>query len=102
VRVGHIEVEQEAIERLCQKYQVQELALFGSALRDDFQATSDVDVLVEYKPGTKRTLFDFVELQEELEDLLGRKVDLVEKACIHPVIADEVISTRRVIYVAPQ
>ena len=56
---------------------VRELAIFGSVARDEAEADSDVDVLVDYEPGTKLSYFRVFELQERLEGLLGAKVDLV-------------------------
>jgi predicted nucleotidyltransferase len=56
---------------------VRELAIFGSVARDEAEAGSDVDVLVDYEPGTRLSYFRVFELQERLEGLLGAKVDLV-------------------------
>jgi hypothetical protein len=58
------------------------MAFFGSVLRNDFRPDSDVDVLVEFLPEAKLGLFDLVRMQEELKDILGREVDLVEKTAI--------------------
>jgi predicted nucleotidyltransferase len=55
---------------------------FGSVLRDDFRPDSDVDVLVDFKPGTKLGLFDIVRMQEELKNILGREVDLIDRTAI--------------------
>ncbi|MDA8345712.1 MAG: nucleotidyltransferase family protein [Thermaerobacter sp.] len=91
----------EGVSRLCGEYGVRELSLFGSVLRDDFSARSDVDVLVEFAADADITLLDLAGLKCDLEDLLGRSVDLVEKDCIKPFLRGEILSTRRVIYVAP-
>ncbi len=56
---------------------VRELAIFGSVARDEASADSDVDVLVDYRPGTRLSYFRLFDLQERLEELLGAKVDLV-------------------------
>lgn len=90
-----------AVTRLCRQYGVRELALFGSVLRDDFGPRSDIDVLVAFAPGSEVTLVDLAGLKCDLEDLLGRTVDLVEKDTIKAYLVDEILSTRRVIYVAP-
>ena len=58
---------------------MEELALFGSALRDDFGPKSDVDLLVSFAEDARPTLFDMVEMQQELESMLDRKVDLVSR-----------------------
>jgi uncharacterized protein len=72
----------EKLARFCEKWQIIELALFGSALRDDFRPDgedpSDIDLLYTNAPET-RYGFQFFDMQEELEKLLNRKVDLVSK-----------------------
>jgi len=72
----------EQIKLFCQKWQVTELALFGSVLRADFNAQSDVDILVTFAPEIKRSLFDLMHMAEELEPLLGRKVDILTKKSV--------------------
>ena len=67
---------------LCQRWQIAELFLFGSILREDFRPDSDIDILVTYKPSAKRGLFEKMRLKEELEMLLHRDVDLVSKRAI--------------------
>lgn len=63
----------------CGKWQVEQLALFGSILRADFDADSDIDVLVTFAAGAKHTLFDLLRMKQELRDLFGRDVDLVDR-----------------------
>ena len=63
----------------CQRWQITELSLFGSALRDDFRADSDIDLLVTFAPDARWSLIDHVKIEEELSALLGRKVDLISK-----------------------
>ncbi len=75
-------VSREQMIQFCQKWQIAELALFGSILRDDFRTHSDIDLLVSYQPSAKRGLFEKMTMQEELESLLNRKVDLVSKQAI--------------------
>ena len=58
------------------------MALFGSALRDDFRPESDVDVLVDFAPAAQWSLFDLVTMQNELQQLFGRPADLVERSAI--------------------
>jgi predicted nucleotidyltransferase len=74
-----IDIPHEAVETFCQRWQIVELALFGSVLREDFTSDSDVDVLVRFHPDARHTLFDMVYMQEELEGILHRKVDLVSR-----------------------
>ena len=59
-----------------------EFSLFGSILRADFRSDSDVDVLVTFAPDARVSLFDLVDMQDELKDVFGRDVDLVEKEAI--------------------
>lgn len=75
----HFELPQDKIADFCQRWKVEELALFGSALRDDFGPKSDVDLLVSFAEDARPTLFDMVEMQQELESMLDRKVDLVSR-----------------------
>src|SRR5574337_712937 len=77
-----IEVPQQSIINFCHRYRVRRLALFGSVLRDDFRPDSDVDVLVEFESDAHLSLFDLVSMQNELEELIGREVDLVERAAV--------------------
>jgi hypothetical protein len=79
---AQIEIPRDKIEAFCRRWQVSELALFGSVLRDDFRPDSDVDVLLRFSPDARHTLFDLVHMQEELRSLFGRDVDLVEKTAI--------------------
>jgi predicted nucleotidyltransferase len=66
----------------CQQNHIQELSAFGSVLRDDFKKTSDIDFLVVFDPQIKLSLMDLVSIQYELEEKIGRKVDLIEKRSI--------------------
>ena len=70
------------IERFCRRWQISELSLFGSVLREDFRPDSDIDVLVRFAPDTRWSLFDMVRMQKELEAILGREVDLVERNAV--------------------
>ena len=86
--------------KLCRKYRIKELSLFGSVIRDDFDYDkSDVDILVEYLPDSPvESLFDIIEVKFAFEDLFGREVDLVEKRALSPYIKDKVLTGRRIIY----
>ncbi|MBI2425265.1 MAG: nucleotidyltransferase domain-containing protein [Candidatus Hydrogenedentes bacterium] len=76
------ELDREALRNFCTRWPIQELSLFGSALRNDFGPESDLDFLVAYTPGAKVTLLDEVEMQAELETLCGRHVDLVSRQAV--------------------
>jgi uncharacterized protein len=84
----------------CTRHHVQELALFGSALTKDFSAESDIDLLVKFEPGARVGFLTLARMRHELEELLGRKVDLVPKEGLKPVIRDSVLATARVLYAA--
>ena len=76
---AHIEIPREEVETFCQRWQIVELAFFGSVLRDDFGPDSDVDILVRFRPEARHTLFDMVTMQDGLKQILGREVDLVSR-----------------------
>lgn len=71
-----------AIVTFCQRWKIVKMELFGSILRDDFGPQSDIDFLVTFAPDARWSLFDLVEAEEELANLLGRPVDLVEREAI--------------------
>ena len=93
-----LEVDDERLADICRRYHVHELALFGSVLRDDFGPDSDVDLLYVIDPPIG--LFAFGDLNEELEALIGRKVDLVPKKYLHWYIRDRVLAEARPVYAA--
>jgi hypothetical protein len=85
----------------CRKWKIAELSLFGSVLRDDFGPESDVDFLVTFEPNDQWSLWDLNLMQSQLEGLIGRKADLIEKKSIrNPYFRDRVLSTHRVLYAA--
>ncbi|MCY7392616.1 MAG: nucleotidyltransferase domain-containing protein [Leptolyngbyaceae cyanobacterium CAN_BIN12] len=77
-----IPLSETAIAAFCQQWQIVELALFGSVLRADFRPDSDVDVLVTFAANAAWNLLDLVMMQQELEALVGREIDLIEKQTI--------------------
>lgn len=79
---AQIEFDRERLREVCRRWGISEFAFFGSVIRPDFASASDVDVLVSFKPGASRTLFDLVRIQEQLQDIFGRPVDLVERRVI--------------------
>lgn len=83
----------------CEAKHIQQLALFGSALRDDFTDNSDIDVLVQFMPGHTPGLAFFT-MQDELSELLGRPVDLHTPASLSKYFRDEVLAEAEPIYVA--
>jgi predicted nucleotidyltransferase len=92
-----VEIPMDRIEEFCRRHRIRRLALFGSILRDDFRPESDVDVLVEFGPGA-RTGFAFFGMQDELSEILGRKVDLNTPGFLSKYFRDEVLREARVLY----
>ena len=79
---ARIPIDREKIAEFCRRWKITEFALFGSVLRDDFRPDSDVDVLVTFAPDTRYSLFDLVHVQDELKQIFGREVDLVERKAV--------------------
>jgi predicted nucleotidyltransferase len=83
----------------CRKYGVARLSVFGSVLRADFDANrSDLDVLVEFSPGSHKGLFKLVDMQRRLSQLFGREVDLTTPNSLSKYFRDEVLSSAVVLY----
>jgi uncharacterized protein len=68
--------------RICRRWRITELALFGSVLRPDFRPDSDIDLLVTFAPEAAWSGWDLVTIEADLTRLFGRKVDLVERAAV--------------------
>ncbi|MDQ7023938.1 MAG: nucleotidyltransferase domain-containing protein [Anaerolineae bacterium] len=79
VKTLPISIPYDKIVEFCKQWHVTEFALFGSVLRDDFSDNSDVDVLVIFRDGASPTLFQFVQMGDELEILFKRPVDLLTR-----------------------
>ena len=95
-----ISVPRAEIDEFCRRNRVRRLALFGSVLRSDFRPDSDVDVLVEFEPGTRIGLIGFERLQAELSRILGRKVDLNTAGFLSRSFRDDVLREARTIHAA--
>jgi predicted nucleotidyltransferase len=98
VAMAQTPIDQGKIASFCRKHHIERLALFGSALRQDFRSDSDVDVLVDFEPGHLPGLAFFA-MEEELSEILGRKVDLNTPGFISPYFRDEVLAESEVQYV---
>ena len=97
----NLTVPDQAIAEFCRKWMVRELALFGSVLRDDFGAESDVDVLVSFAPDAPWSYWEWPEMQDDLAQIFGRRIDLVEKEALrNPFRRERILGTRRVLYAA--
>ncbi len=90
------------IAKFCQRWKIRELAVFGSALRADFDAESDIDLIVTFDDDANWSLLDHMRMQQELQDLLQRDVDLVTKRAVEKsqnwVRRKEILSTAFVIF----
>ena len=100
LHLGDIEVDEAKLASLCQRYQVRELSLFGSAARGEMRPDSDIDLLVEFLPDAQVDLVDYAGLMLDLSRLLGRKVDLVSKNGLKPLIRNSVLEEARLVYAA--
>ena len=96
-----IDLDQQKILGFCRSHPIEKLWLFGSVLRADFGPESDVDLLVEFEPGVRLSLWDVVEIQAGLSELIGRPVDLVERSALrNPFRRREILRTSRLLYAA--
>lgn len=87
-----INILKEHKEELKEKYGVKEIGVFGSYIRGEQMDESDIDILVEFEPDARISLLDFVGLENYISDLLGAKVDLVEKSALKPRIGKHILS----------
>ncbi len=78
----NINLEIEKIDHICQQWHIEELALFGSVLREDFNPNSDIDVLVSFAEDAKITFFDLDDIEQKLSELFNHPVDVVTKRAI--------------------
>ncbi len=90
-------IPKEQIAAFCRRHQISRLALFGSVVREDFRPESDVDVLVEFEPGTKVGL-RFFAMERELSEILGRKIDLNTPGFLNKHYREEVLREAKVQY----
>jgi len=100
IQIGPVQVDEQRLADLCRQYRVQELSLFGSMARGDNRPDSDIDILVVFQPNARIGLLEYAALMRELSDLTGRKVDLVDKIGLKPMIRDEVLEEARLLYAA--
>lgn len=98
------EFQREKIADYCRRWKIIEFAIFGSALREDFSQESDIDVLVTFDKEAHWTLFDMVDMREELKELFGCDVDLISRRGIESsqnyLRRKEILSTAKVIHVS--
>ena len=93
-----INIPTENLDVFCRRYQVRRLSLFGSVLRDDFQADSDVVVLVQFDPEARVSFMTLGKMQRELATIFQRPVDLIPQDGLKPVIREEVLASAQEVY----
>jgi predicted nucleotidyltransferase len=98
---ARIAIPAERLAEFCRRHHIRKLSLFGSVLRDDFRPESDVDVLVEFEPGHTPGLA-FFGMQDELSEILGRRVDLNTAGFLSPYFRDEVLAEADMLYESPR
>lgn len=98
----NLDLSERKISDFCARWRINEFALFGSVLRDDFDAESDLDILVAFAPDADWSLLDHLRMEQELEALLGRKVDLLSRRSVERsrnwLRRKEILDTAEVVY----
>lgn len=95
---AQIEIPKKKIEKFCRKHYIRKLSLFGSALRDDFNTESDLDILVEFDPSHIPGLIKLAGMEIELAEILGRKVDMRTAQDLSRYFREEVLNSAKVQY----
>jgi predicted nucleotidyltransferase len=102
MRYHDIELDLAEIQIFCRKWEISELAVFGSILRDDFGPESDIDCLVVFSPAADWSLLDVIRAEQELSSILGRPVDLIEKQVVEQsenwIRRRRILGTARTLY----
>ena len=99
-----IDLPREKIAEFCNRWRIRELSIFGSALQKTFRPDSDVDVIIDFEPGTTRSLFDLASMSDELKVIFGRDVDLLTRQDVERsrnyIRRKAILSSMEVIYVS--
>ncbi len=98
IRKARVSLPRETVRQFCKKHRIRRLSLFGSVLREDFASTSDIDVLVEFQSGHRVGLLKIAAMENELSDLLGRRVDLRTPEDLSRYFRQEVLRDAEVEY----
>ena len=99
MKLENLGISKERLAEFCQRHRIRKLSFFGSILRDDFTADSDIDVLVEFEPEARVGLIRLAGIELELSELLGRKVDLNTPGFLSPYFREEVLQESETHYV---
>jgi len=104
MRIGDTEVPDDDLGAMCRKWRICRLELFGSAQTGRLGHESDIDLLAEFEPGEEWSLMDLARAQEEFSQLLGRKVDLVDRKNLersaNHIRRDAILASTEVLYAA--
>ncbi len=99
-----IPINERKLAAYCRRWRIVEFALFGSVIRDDFGPDSDIDVLITFEQDHRWSLFDLVHMKDELEEMLGRKVDLSTRKSVeqlrNPYRREAILNSVHVIHAA--
>ncbi len=96
-----ISLERIDIENIVKRYDIKEISIFGSSIREDFNENSDIDLLIEFKNSENISLFDIIDIQDYFYNLTNRRIDIVEPSgLINPYRREAILSTKEPIYVA--
>lgn len=99
-----LNIPDDKIASLCKQWRIIELALFGSAVRNELRPDSDIDMLVTFEEGAEPTLFDMSRLSRELSELLDRDVDVLTRRAVqesrNPYRRREILDTAETLYAA--
>lgn len=95
-----IAVDKKTLSELCEKHRIHKLCIFGSAVRDDFNDDSDVDLLIDWEPGYSPG-WDILDVENDFAAFFGRDVDLVNRKYIKETIRDRVLREAKVQYERP-
>jgi predicted nucleotidyltransferase len=102
--LNDIVLEPDTLRAFCQRWLIDELAFFGSVLRADFRPDSDIDILVSFAEDAPWSLLDEIRMIDELEDILGRKVDLVSRQAVEKshnwLRRQNILGSAQVVYAA--
>jgi len=98
----NIDLPQSLLAAFCRRWLISELAFFGSVLRDDFDSASDLDILVKFKSDANWSLLEHSKMEQELAELLGRRIDLFSKRAVEQshnwIRRQEILNTAEVVY----
>ena len=93
-------VDRSWVEAFCHRWQIVEFAFFGSVLREDFEASSDLDIIVEFGPAARVGFLALARIEDELAAHFGRQFDVVSKRGLRPRMRDLVLNQREVVHSA--